>query len=81
MVDPVFWLHHTQVDRLWSMWQQRNPQKRLKEFHGPKTDFRHHEVEDGESFVTDVLPMAGLGEDVTVQDVMDTAGGLLCYRY
>ncbi|HEX6163379.1 MAG TPA: tyrosinase family protein [Vicinamibacterales bacterium] len=23
--DPVFWLHHCNVDRLWSAWQQRNP--------------------------------------------------------
>lgn len=23
--DPVFWLHHCNVDRLWSTWQQRNP--------------------------------------------------------
>ena len=22
--DPVFWLHHCNVDRLWSTWQQRN---------------------------------------------------------
>lgn len=23
--DPVFWLHHCNVDRLWSQWQGRNP--------------------------------------------------------
>ena len=23
--DPVFWLHHANVDRLWTIWQQRNP--------------------------------------------------------
>ncbi|WP_433260577.1 tyrosinase family protein [Actinosynnema sp. CS-041913] len=23
--DPVFWLHHCNVDRLWSQWQARNP--------------------------------------------------------
>lgn len=22
--DPVFWLHHSNVDRLWTIWQQRN---------------------------------------------------------
>lgn len=27
-VDPVFWLHHANVDRLWWLWQQRNPQTR-----------------------------------------------------
>ena len=23
--DPIFWLHHAQVDRLWYIWQQNNP--------------------------------------------------------
>ncbi|MFM9370106.1 tyrosinase family protein [Streptomyces sp. Da 82-17] len=23
--DPIFWLHHSYVDMLWSRWQQRNP--------------------------------------------------------
>jgi tyrosinase len=27
-VDPVFWLHHANVDRLWWLWQRRNPQTR-----------------------------------------------------
>ena len=25
--DPMFWLHHAQVDRIWSSWQTRNPNK------------------------------------------------------
>lgn len=23
--DPIFWLHHAEVDRLWHVWQQANP--------------------------------------------------------
>ncbi|HEY2687689.1 MAG TPA: tyrosinase family protein [Streptosporangiaceae bacterium] len=23
--DPVFWAHHTMIDRLWAIWQQRHP--------------------------------------------------------
>jgi tyrosinase-like protein len=23
--DPAFWLHHAQIDRIWSLWQARNP--------------------------------------------------------
>ena len=25
--DPIFWMHHAQVDRLWSQWQANNPGK------------------------------------------------------
>jgi tyrosinase len=24
--DPVFWLHHAYVDKLWAEWQQRHPE-------------------------------------------------------
>lgn len=27
-VDPVFWLHHANVDRLWHLWQRFNPSTR-----------------------------------------------------
>ena len=23
--DPVFWAHHTMIDRLWAIWQQAHP--------------------------------------------------------
>ncbi len=23
--DPVFWLHHAYVDKLWAQWQRRHP--------------------------------------------------------
>ena len=23
--DPIFWLHHAEVDRLWHIWQKQNP--------------------------------------------------------
>ena len=26
--DPIFWLHHANVDRIWAVWQRRNPRAR-----------------------------------------------------
>lgn len=26
-VDPLFWLHHAEIDRIWSVWQAANPGK------------------------------------------------------
>lgn len=85
--DPLFFLHHTQVDRLWWTWQQREPATRLKEFHGPISDFRFpqenvsHVNTGTESSHGDILPMAGLAKARKVEDVMDTMAGLLCYTY
>lgn len=25
--DPIFWLHHAEIDRLWHLWQRNNPGK------------------------------------------------------
>lgn len=78
--DPVFFLHHTQVDRLWWIWQQRDPEKRLSEFNGPAKDFLEGD-NSSHSSLTDILPMAGLVEDKIVADVLDTNQKFLCYRY
>lgn len=32
--DPIFYLHHTWLDRMWAKWQAQNPQVRLKEVGG-----------------------------------------------
>lgn len=37
--DPVFYLHHAQLDRVWTMWQAQNPNTRTYEIAGPKGPF------------------------------------------
>ena len=32
--DPVFFLHHTNLDRLWAQWQQRDTAHRLHAYNG-----------------------------------------------
>ncbi|KAL5343831.1 hypothetical protein BJX70DRAFT_393253 [Aspergillus crustosus] len=78
--DPVFYLHHAQVDRLWWSWQRVSPE-RSEQYNGPARN-----VEVVEARLDDVLDLGGLGLDlrfgkVTVRDVMNIEGGLLCYRY
>ena len=36
-VDPVFWLHHAQVDRVWAIWQGQNLRGRVNEVWGTVT--------------------------------------------
>ncbi len=33
--DPLFYLHHTWLDRLWWLWQAEDPSERLSEVKGP----------------------------------------------
>lgn len=78
-LDPVFFLHHTQLDRLWWMWQRAEPQnigKRRREYLGRAA---HNSTQHAS--LTDVIPMGGLAPNINVFDIMETNSGLLCYRY
>ncbi|KZZ99247.1 putative domain, di-copper centre [Beauveria brongniartii RCEF 3172] len=74
--DPVFFLHHTNLDRLWANWQAEKPSRKL-EYNGraSKDDTK------AAASVNDVLGMKGLGPDLAVKEVMNTQSGILCYRY
>lgn len=37
--DPAFYLHHAQVDRVWSLWQGLNPENRTSQTYGTGTAF------------------------------------------
>ncbi|KAI0432184.1 hypothetical protein F5Y09DRAFT_329878 [Xylaria sp. FL1042] len=71
--DPIFFLHHAQLDRLWFHWQLRMPGVRFKEYSG--------KGESRPASLDDTLPMGGLGRDIRVSDIMSTQTGGLCYRY
>lgn len=78
--DPLFFLHHTQVDRLWWLWQQQNPSNRTMQYNG-----NHPSQPDGSPgapvSLNDKLPMGGLGAQGVVRDYMDTKSAKLCYKY
>ena len=74
--DPVFFLHHAQLDRLWWRWQQVNPQRRLKEYIG-KAAYNSND----DASLRDTVPMGNLAPDIQVSEIMSTESKLLCYRY
>lgn len=76
LADPVFYLHHAQLDRLWWLWQLRAPNTQLWDYGGkpsPKST--------GVATLDDILPMGGLAPDIQVREIMETEGNILCYRY
>lgn len=53
--DPLFWLHHAEVDRLWNEWQQANPGQNPV-LSGPDAD-----LDPWPEAVSDVLNISSLG--------------------
>lgn len=37
--DPVFYLHHAQVDHMWTVWQNLDPKNRTSQVYGTQTSF------------------------------------------
>jgi tyrosinase len=76
--EPLFFMHHAQIDRVWWQWQQKNA-KRFSEYNGQGMHYPNRVRESVN--LDDVLPMFGLAKDVKVRDVMNPSKGPLCYRY
>ena len=75
-LDPVFFLHHVNLDRLWWQWQQTSLRDRLAAYNG-----RASKDSNEAAALTDGLDMGGLSRNIQVIDVMDTTGGPFCYSY
>ena len=63
--DPIFFLHHRNVDRLWWIWQNENPELAL-------TYSRNSE---------EILNLFGYSQNMSVKDVLDTNSLEMCYTY
>jgi tyrosinase len=74
--DPVFFLHHTNLDRLWWHWQMKDPKTRLQAYNGKasKNEIRAASLKD-------TLELGGLRHTIPVSEVMETTSGLFCYEY
>jgi tyrosinase len=89
--EPLFFLHHTQVDCLWWLWQQNNPSVRNAEYVGIRErtpDFGGRPLlpgevapEDPPATLEDVMPFMKLADDLPVSAVMTTESDVLCYTY
>jgi tyrosinase len=67
--DPVFLLHHANIDRLWNIWMRRHGQTYLPVSGGPP----------GHNFHDHMWPFAHIGLMVTPADLLDSTA--LGYRY
>lgn len=80
-LDPIFFLHHGQIDRLWALWQAEDQENRVLDYSGIKTQYQFDGTTPPPASLRDIMPMLGLAADVTVKEYMSTLSGPLYYRY
>jgi len=76
--DPLFYLHHGNIDYIFWKWQQKDLKTRLNQVGGPIEPFDY----SGKNVTLDFkINMGKLAEDVTLKSLLDTQGSTLCYTY
>lgn len=80
--DPIFYLHHANVDRAWWSWQTRNLEKRTKDISGPLVAFDWDNEQGGNVTLDhDIAIFETVSMEAKVRDVMHIQKGVLCYEY
>ena len=78
--DPMFFLHHAQIDRTWWIWQNQNPWARTRLVAGTITLDNNPPSRNGT--LQDTISLGAVSvPTVTIGDLVDTMAGPLCYRY
>jgi tyrosinase len=77
--DPSFFLHHHFVNHGWRIWQVADPGDRTYAIGGSTTQNCGSSCQPTTLDYT--LTSYGFYQDVSINDVMDTEGGFLCYHY
>lgn len=74
--DPVFFVHHAQIDRLWWLWKQYDLAQRRNAYSG---SFKSKSEQRADPW--DTISIGSLAPTIKVKDVLNTQPGLLCYKY
>ena len=77
--DPVFWLHHGQVDRMWTFWQATSPKTRQNAIVG--TDTWMNSPPSANTTLDHIVDLGYAGENIRLGDTMSTTSGPFCYIY
>ncbi|KAK6863645.1 hypothetical protein PG995_000173 [Apiospora arundinis] len=76
--NPLFYLHHGNLDRIFWTWQQKDLETRLNQVGGPVVPMDY----GGQNVTLDfTVNLGDLAGDATLKQLLDTQGGVLCYTY
>ncbi|KAJ3516676.1 hypothetical protein NMY22_g14151 [Coprinellus aureogranulatus] len=74
--DPLFYLHHANLDRVWWKWQEEDRDSRLYDISGPTVQNGTDQIQ-----LSFELDFPALGPNVTVLEVMDASAFPGCFTY
>ncbi|KAI3318443.1 Di-copper centre-containing protein [Xylariaceae sp. AK1471] len=77
--DPAFWLHHAQIDRMWTIWQNINPNNRSTQVSGTGTAFNNPPSAD--VTLDTKIDFGILGPQKAVGKAVSTIENDFCYMY
>ncbi|RDL39904.1 Di-copper centre-containing [Venustampulla echinocandica] len=77
--DPMFWLHHAQIDRTWWIWQNQDLKNRQNAISGTLTLGNFPPTRNGT--LDDLIDLGVSAAPVTIRSLMSTTEGPLCYIY
>ncbi|KAK8912748.1 Tyrosinase-like protein orsC [Metarhizium anisopliae] len=77
--DPAFFLHHAMLDRVWAIWQSRDPRNRRDALSGTVT-FENYPPSENVT-LDHTLRIDVSGDFVKIKQVMSTTENILCYIY
>jgi tyrosinase len=74
-LDPVWFLHHSNIDRLFWRWQMGDPDTRMM------YDGLSQESQEVRKGLDAPMKMLGLADELLAKDVLDPKSGRLCYTF
>jgi tyrosinase len=77
--DPIFYLHHANLDRVWWSWQSRDIKNRLVDISGPILLAEYNNTQGGNVTLDFPLSLGANDREAKIADVMDISS--LCYTY
>ena len=77
--DPLFYLHHAMIDRVWTIWQFLDLPDRRDAISGTSTILNL--PPSAEMTLDDMIPFGLVAPDQRLGDLMSTTAGPFCYHY
>ncbi|PYI07973.1 Di-copper centre-containing protein [Aspergillus sclerotiicarbonarius CBS 121057] len=77
--ESMFWLHHAQIDRIWTIWQGLDPANRRNAIWGTHT--RSNDPPSANMTLDEMIDFGFISQPLQFADLMSPLSGPFCYYY